>query len=209
MKKKSRNIFARIIFNERGEIGTGQGDNKDTVSKADFEALQAQLKDVLGANSTLKSQLEEQSKLVDEFKNKELENETDLTKKVDHYKSQFETVQNNFNTQKDSFQMAIRKNAIINNLKAAGCEYTQDAIQLFKSDIKEIPVNDNFEADSKAIENLLSKAKTEKPFLFKVDVPPTSDVNQTKNNGTPISGELSIEDMKNAIREQVSSQGEN
>tara|TARA_R110000868_G_scaffold411278_2_gene702648 strand:+ start:1044 stop:1673 length:630 start_codon:yes stop_codon:yes gene_type:complete len=177
MKHRSR--FLLLDEHDEGKGGTGGG---DSITKEQYDSLQAKLSQTLDQVKTLSTTNEEYSAKLKEIETKKLSDEGNQAQIIENQKAEIETLSSTADTLKNKFSLTLAKTSLVSALKTKGCDYVDDAISLYSNDLKSIEVNkETFEADTKSIESLVSRIQKEKAFLFKADVAGTSDLNQTKH----------------------------
>lgn len=157
---------------------------------------------LLGEKKSRDAKLREMQAQLEQYEAQAMEQEQDLTKKVDLFKTQAESAK----AELTELKSRIAENTISNQVKQkaveAGCINADDLYSLVRNEpsFKAINIDDNYNIDAESLDELIKNAKKEKSYLFKKTDVQVHDIKQSHvPSGKKPVEKMSIEELKQAI----------
>lgn len=98
------------------------------------------------------------------------------------FKSKYDQERAELQKMKASYAFSTVSSQVKLEAQKLGCKDVDVLISFYSKGIREIPIDEGFKVDQASLKDFISKAKTEKPYLFEKDAPKVNDM-VPKGNG--------------------------
>lgn len=199
-------LFAFAFFFADDPNGGGKPDDDPQDPPQDPPADPAPNEDV----SELKALLEKERTAREELENKIAQRERAEAEKKGEWEKLYKESKEKWETKEKNFILSQSVNAFKAEAVKQGCTNADDLAALYQKDIRKLEVDTStFMPSGNKLSELVSQAKEAKSFFFNQPAPKTDDIPPGRSREEHKSvDEMSIEDMKEAIKKQVTNRGE-
>lgn len=204
-----RYLFAFAMFFAVDEEGGGNPDDQTPPEDDPKPDTNPELEKLSQSLRAMEAQLEQERKAKLELENKIKEREQSELEKQGEFEKLYKAEKEKNETREKNFALSQAMSAFKAEAIKQGCQHVDDLAQIYQKDIRKAKVDlATYQVDTSNISEIISKAKEEKSFFFNKSAPKTEDIDQKKSRVEEKTVEdMSIEDLKNTIKTQISNGG--